>query len=159
MKAEQLIRNLRVLWRADSLIADIKLQHLATKAGLNGFAAIVGAFGLLMLGIAAFFAIEQAWGSIIAALVVGFANLLLSLCLVLVARRLQPNHDIDLALELHKSAIDAIAADAHALEQSFKQTVQHPLDALLPSLLVPLVSSLIQGTKRGLHNAQEETPK
>ena len=159
MKAEQLIRNLRVLWRADSLIADIKLQHLATRAGLNGFAGIVGAFGLLMLGIAAFFALEQAWGSIMAALTVGVANLILALGLVLAARRVQPNRDMELALELHKSAIDAIAADAHALEQTLKQTVQHPLDALLPSLLVPLVGSLIQGAKRGLHATQEEAPK
>ncbi len=159
MKAEQLVRNLRILWRADSLIADIKLQHLAAKAGLNGFAAIVGAFGLLMLGVAAFFALEQAWGSIVAALVVGLANLLLALLLIVVAKRLQPDRDIELAQELHKSAIDAIAADAHALEQTLKQTVQHPLDALLPSLLVPLVSSLIQGTKRGLHAAKDEALK
>ena len=144
MNTENFTRHLRVLMRANRLIGEIRLRHLLAKSGANAFAGIIGAFGLLMLGLAGFFALEQLWGPIIAALVVGLANLLLAAVLVLWARGLQPSRDIELATELHKAALDGLVAEA----QSVTRAIRNPMDSALPGLLLPLAGSLLGALRR-----------
>ena len=49
MNTEAIVKHLRVLWRTDRIIADIRMRHLLVGLGLRAFAALIAAFGLLML--------------------------------------------------------------------------------------------------------------
>ena len=73
MNTENVVKNLRVLWRTDRIIADIRMRHMLVGLGLRAFAALIAAFGLLMLELSAYFALVQIWRAISAAaiLVIG----------------------------------------------------------------------------------------
>ncbi len=151
MKIDGIIRNLRVLWRADSIIADIRARHMVARTGLRGLAALIAVFGLLMLGVAAYFAIERFWGPIWAAAAVGLGDIAVALVLLLVAAQLKPGRELDLAMEVHKSAMEALLADGRTVEAEFANLAaafRHPLDSALPGLIVPLVNMLIKSLKR-----------
>ena len=44
MNTENLVKHLRVLWRTDKIIADIRMRHLLAGLGLRAFAALIAAF-------------------------------------------------------------------------------------------------------------------
>jgi hypothetical protein len=151
MKIDSLVANLRAVLRANSIIADIHARHLVARSSLTGFAALIAGFGLLMLGLAAYFALERVLGPVWAAASVGLANCVIALVLVLIASRIKPGRDLELAREVHRAAMDALIADGRALETeiaSFKQAFHHPLDSVLPALIVPLATILIKIIQR-----------
>ena len=74
MNTENVVKHLRVLWRTDRIIADIRLRHLLIGLGLRAFAALIAAFGLLMLELSAYFALVQIWSAIAAAAILGAVN-------------------------------------------------------------------------------------
>jgi hypothetical protein len=49
VNTENIVKNLRVLWRTDRIIADIRMRHMLVGLGVRAFAALIAAFGLLML--------------------------------------------------------------------------------------------------------------
>jgi hypothetical protein len=156
MKTDSIVANLRTLLRANSAIADIHARLLLTRSGLTGFAALIGAFGLLMLGLAGFFALESVWGRIWAAAAVGGVNCLVALALIFMASRLKPGRELELAREVHKSALEALIAEGRSIETeitSFKQAFRHPLDSVLPGLIVPLATVLIKALQKRAEKA------
>lgn len=160
MKIDSMLANLRALLRANSIIADIHARHLVARSGLTGFAALIAGFGLLMLGLAAYFALEQVLGPIWAAASVGLANCIIALVLVLIASRIRPGRDLELAREVHRAALDALMADGRTVEAefaSFKQAFSHPLDSALPGLIIPLATILIKTIQR--RNEKPRDPK
>jgi len=56
VNTENVVKHVRALWRTDRIIADIELRHLLMGLGLRAFAALIAAFGLLMLELSAYFA-------------------------------------------------------------------------------------------------------
>ena len=147
---DRLINNLRVLWRTERAIADIKLRHALARSGLNVAAAVLALIGLLMFEVAAFYALRDYWSTIVAALILGVVNLLLAGILLLVADRKKPGRELDLANEIHKNTMDALQADARLLQAdvaSFGQALKHPVDSVLP-LIVPLATIVINALKK-----------
>ena len=49
MNSDNIVKNLRALWRTDRIIAEIRMKHMLVGLGLRAFAALIAAFGLLML--------------------------------------------------------------------------------------------------------------
>jgi hypothetical protein len=147
---DRLINNLRVLWRTERAIADIKLRHALARSGLNVAAAVLALIGLLMFEVAAFYALRDYWSTIVAALILGVVNLLLAGILLLIADRKKPGRELELANEIHKNTMDALQADARLLQAdvaSFGQALKHPLDSVLP-LIVPLATIVINALKK-----------
>jgi hypothetical protein len=64
VNTENVVKHLRVLWRTDRTIADIRMRHLLVGLGLRAFAALIAVFGLLMLELSAYFALVQIWSAI-----------------------------------------------------------------------------------------------
>jgi hypothetical protein len=159
---DNVVRNLRVLWRAESIIADIRFRQMMTRSSLRGVAVLLGTFAFLMGNLSVYFALEQAWGSTWAAALVGLANLLLALVLLMVAERTRPGREMELALEVRNTALEALETDAQALQKQLTELrdevrgvrqaivgfVRHPLDAVLPGMLVPLAGAVIKGLKK-----------
>ena len=148
MNTENIVKNLRVLWRADRIIADIRMRHMLIGLGLRAFAALIAAFGLLMLELSAYFALVQIWSAIIAAAILGGVNFVIAAILFMIAARPPAGRELELASEIHDSAVDALQIEARAVQSQFSGMVHHPLNSALPMLLVPLITIIVRSLKK-----------
>nr|WP_210387709.1 MULTISPECIES: phage holin family protein [unclassified Bradyrhizobium] len=138
---------MRVLWRADRIIADIKLRHLLIGLGLRAFAALIATFGLLMLELSAYFALVQIWSAIAAAAILGTVNFAIAAVLFVVAGRPPSGRDIELANEIHGASIEALQLEARALQAQVSGAVHHPLSTIVP-VLVPLIAIIVKSLRK-----------
>lgn len=148
MNTENVVKNLRALWRTDRIIADIRMRHLLVGLGLRAFAALIAAFGLLMLELAAYFALVQIWSAISAAAILGALNFAIAALLFLIAARPPVGRELELATEIHGSAIDALQLEARLLQSQVSGAIHHPLNGILPLLIVPLITIIIKSLKK-----------
>nr|WP_249137553.1 phage holin family protein [Bradyrhizobium canariense] len=138
---------MRALWRTDRIIADIRLRHLLIGLGLRAFAALIAAFGLLMLELSAYFALVQIWSAIAAAAILGAVNFAIAAILFVIAGRPPSGRDIELANEIHGASIEALQLEARTLQAQVSGAVHHPLSTIVP-VLVPLIAVLIKTLRR-----------
>ncbi len=147
MNTDNVAKHLRVLWRTDRIIADIRLRHLLVGLGLRAFAALIAAFGLLMLELSAYFALVQIWSAILAAAILGAINFALAAILFLIAGRSPAGRELDLANEIHDASIEALQLEARAFQAQLSSVAHHPLNGLVP-LLVPLITIIIRSLRK-----------
>lgn len=147
MNPENIVKNLRLLWRTDRIIAEMRLRHMLVSLGLRAFAALIAAFGLLMFELAGYFALVQVLNAIVAAAILGAVNLVIALILLLLASRRSLGQELTLANEIHDSAIDALQVEARATQSQVNRLLHHPLEGVLP-LLVPLITAAINHLRK-----------
>lgn len=147
MNTENVVKHLRALWRTDRIIADIRLRHLLVGLGLRAFAALIAAFGLLMLELSAYFALVQIWSAIAAAAILGAVNFAIAGILFVVAGRAPPGRDIELANEIHGTSVEALQLEARALQAQVTGAVHHPLSTIVP-VLVPLIAIIVKSLRK-----------
>ena len=147
MNSESIVRNLRLLWRADKIIAEMRLRHMLTGLGLLAFAALISAFGLLMFEVAAYFALVNVVSAVVAAAILGAVNLAIALVLVIIASRRSLGQELTLANEIHDSAIEALQIEAQAVQAQVNRLLHHPLEGALP-LIVPLITAAIHHLRK-----------
>jgi 4-amino-4-deoxy-L-arabinose transferase-like glycosyltransferase len=148
VNTDNVVKHLRVLWRTDRVIADIRTRHLLVGMGLRAFAALIAAFGLLMLELAAYFALVQIWSAISAAAILGVVNFVIAAALFVIAARPPRGRELELASEIHGSSIDALQLEARALQSQLSGMIQHPLNGVLPLLIVPLITIIMRSLKK-----------
>jgi len=148
VNTENVVKHLRALWRTDRIIADIRLRHMLVGLGLRAFAALIAAFGLLMLELSAYFALVQIWSAISAAAILGVVNFAIAAILFAVAARPPSGRELELATEIHGSAVDALQLEARALQSQVSGAVHNPLNGILPLLIVPLISIIIKSLRK-----------
>jgi len=147
VNSENIVKNLRLLWRTDRIIAEMRLRHMLVGLGLRAFAALIAAFGLLMFELAAYFALVQVLNAIAAAAILGGVNFAIALILLLIASRRSLGQELTLANEIHDSAIDALQAEAQATQTQINRLMHHPLEGVLP-LIVPLITAAISHLRK-----------
>ena len=148
MNSENVVKQLRALWRTDRIIAEIRMRHMLVGFGLRAFAALIAAFGLLMLELSAYFALVQIWSAISAAAILGVVNFVIAAVLFVIAGRPPAGRELELATEIHGSAVEALQREARALQTQFTGIVHHPVNSVLPSVLVPLIMIIIKSLKK-----------
>jgi hypothetical protein len=148
VNGENLVKHLRALWRTDRIIAEIRMRHMLVGLGLRAFAALIAAFGLLMLELSAYFALVQVWSAISAAAILGAANFVIAAILFAIGGRPPSGRELELATEIHGSAVEGLQVEARALQSQFTGMVQHPLNSALPLVLVPLITIIIRSLKK-----------
>lgn len=148
MDSDNVVKNLRALWRTDRIIAELRMRHMLVGLGLRAFAALIAAFGLLMLELAAYFALVQIWSAILAAAILGAVNFAIAAVLFLIAGRPPTGRELELANEIHGSAVEALQTEARGMQQQFAGIVQHPLNSALPHILVPLITIIVRSLKK-----------
>jgi len=156
VSSENVVKHLRALWRTDRIIADIRLRHLLVGLGLRAFAALIAAFGLLMLELSAYFALIQIWSAISAAAILGAVNFAIAALLFVVASRQPSGRDLELANEIHSTSVDALQLEVRALQSELSGMIHHPLNGVLPLLIVPLITIIIKSLKRPAARAATE---
>ena len=156
---ESFVRDLRLLWKADGLIAEIWLAAEVRRSGILLFAGLVAMFGLGMGNLAAYEWLRVPSGPIAAAGLMSLADFVLAGVLASAAGRIKPGPEITLALEIRQQAMDGLQADARDLQSEIGQLradlasarshvsgfLHDPLDLASRKLLVPMVTSLITG--------------
>jgi hypothetical protein len=147
VNTENVVKHLRALWRTDRIIADIRLRHLLVGLGLRAFAALIAAFGLLMLELAAYFALVQVWSAIAAAAALGAINFVIAAILFVVAGRPPSGRDIELANEIHGASIEALQLEAQTFHAQMTGAVHHPLSTIVP-VLVPLIAIIVKNMRK-----------
>jgi len=147
VNTENVVKHLRALWRTDRIIADIRLRHLLVGLGLRAFAALIAAFGLLMLELSAYFALVQIWSAIAAAAILGAVNFAIAGLLFVVAGRAPSGRDIELANEIHGASVEALQLEARALQAQVTGAVHHPLTTIVP-VLVPLIAIIVKSLRK-----------
>ena len=147
MNVENLIRNLRVLWRADRIVAEIRLRRMLIGLASSIFATLFATFGVLVLELAAYFALIQYWTAIAAAVLLGVVNFLLGGLILLVAsRKARDRGEFETAVALHNSATEALQSQARSFDTS--RPVASGLEAVLPSLVVPAVGLVMKSLRQ-----------
>ncbi len=158
---DDLMRDLQVLWKADSLIGRIWLNVIARRLGLLVFAALIAVFGLGMANVAGFYGLQPAYGFVWSAAIVAIVDFVLAALVLWLASRAQPGHDLELAHEVRKMAMASLVSDTgdvrlavDSIRQDIQQTrdtiagfVQNPLNAATERLLVPAALSLLRGLR------------
>ena len=152
MNTENVVKHLRVLWRTDRIIAETRMRHMLVGLGLRAFAALIAAFGLLMLELSAYFALVQIWSAISAAAILGVANFVIAAILFAIAARPPSGRELELANEIHGSAVDALQLEARALQSQAARAFHNPLNGVLPLLIVPLITIIIKSLKKPAAN-------
>lgn len=148
MNPENVVKHLRVLWRTDRIIADIRMRHLLVGLGLRAFAGLIAAFGLLMLELSAYFALVQIWSAILAAAILGALNFAIAALLFVIAARPPAGRELELANEIHTASVDALQVEARALQSNVSGMIHHPLNGVLPLLIIPLITIIIRSLKK-----------
>jgi hypothetical protein len=156
VNTENIVKNLRVLWRTDRIIADIRMRHMLVALGLRAFAALIAAFGLLMLELSAYFALVQIWSAIAAAAILGALNFALAAIVLMIAAKSPSGRELELASEIHGSSVDALQLEARALQAELSGMIHHPLNGILPLLIVPLITIIVRSLKKPAAAAAEQ---
>lgn len=148
-------RNISIILRAERMIARRQMVLTLRQSGLYAFAGLVLLIALVMLNMAAFYALEARLTPQVAALLVALGNLALAVVLVLIAGRLKPGRELEPVTELRDLAISELEADAEnavaearELSDNVRRIARDPLGAALPSLLGPLLSILLGNRKK-----------
>jgi hypothetical protein len=158
---DHLLRDLQVLRKADMLIGKIWLNVLARRLGLFVFAALIGVFGLGMANVAGYNALQNSLGTVWAATVMAVVDFAIALIVLLLASKSRPGPEIDVALEVRKTALDSLHEDARDLKltieamgqeirnvkQNVTSLVHNPLDVAAEKLLVPAALSMLRGLR------------
>jgi len=159
---EAFVRNLKILWRTESMIAENRVDMMVRQTSLLALAGLIAVFGLAMLDIAAFFALRDVWGDAQAALAVGLGNFLIAVLFVLRARSIVEGPEMQPVREVRDMALEDLAAEAaqvqteiralreevRGVEQSVRSFVRNPMDSLSPALLMPLVSAALKALRK-----------
>jgi membrane protein implicated in regulation of membrane protease activity len=148
VNTENVVKQLRVLWRTDRMIAELRMRHLLVGMGLRALAALIATFGLLMLELAAYFALIQIWSAITAAAILGAINFAIAAILLVAAGRPPAGRELELANEIHGSSVEALQREAQALQSQAFGMIHHPLNGVLPQLIVPLITIIIRSLKK-----------
>jgi 4-amino-4-deoxy-L-arabinose transferase-like glycosyltransferase len=148
VNSENVVKHVRALWRTDRIIADIRLRHLMVGLGLRAFAALIAVFGLGLLELAAYFALLQPLNAIYAAIILGVVNFAIAAILLALAARPPSGRELELASEIHGSSMEGLQLEARALQSELSGMIHHPLNGVLPLVIVPLITIIVKALRQ-----------
>lgn len=154
---QPVVRNLRILWRSEVLLAEVRMRLLVRKIGLVAVAALIGVFALVMLDVAGFFGLMPKVGPVWAALIVAAVDFVIAGILIVVAQGLRPGPETEMVKEVRNMAVEDLEHEAEAIQKELKKLreeiegvkdavvsfAKHPLDSLGSNILGPLLAGLL----------------
>jgi hypothetical protein len=75
-------------------------------------------------------------------------NFAIAAILFAIAARPPSERELELANEIHGSSVDALQLEAGALQSQVSGAIHHPLNGILPLLIVPLITIIIKSLKK-----------
>lgn len=151
MRIDNMIQSLRVLAKADAMIAEAVFKARLSQIAIRGTALCIFVFGLIMVGIAIFFALEEIWGAIWAAVAVGLGSILLAMLLLVLSSYRRPASELQIAHDMHKMALDSLIEEARIAGNditSIRGLVRSATEGTLLAALAPVVTLLLRRLRR-----------
>ena len=152
MRIDNIIQSLRVLAKSDAMIAEAAFKARLSEIALRAAAFCICVFGLIMLGIAVFFALRDLWGMIWAAVAVGLGSLAFSALLVAASAYRRPRNDLQIAHDMHKMAFDSLIEEGRLAGNDFANVRgllrSATTGGTLVGIVAPLLSLLLRFLKR-----------
>jgi len=146
MNVQALARNFRLYMRATSLAAEIRLRLQLRKTVLAVLALAMAVAGLVMIDLAAFRALETAWGPLWTPLALGLANLALAAALGLAILAVKPGRELVAANDLRQMAYNAMEADLRSVQEGsglLSGLLGGSTEMQAARLLIPVISTII----------------
>jgi hypothetical protein len=149
---QAMLRDLRILWRAERIIAEAQLRLVFRRTALAAAAGLIALVGLAMLNVTGFLALAPIWGAAWAAFALALADLVIAGIVLTVALAARTGPEYDLAIELRDLSMTE-------LEKEFASSTKNPLGALsggsggdplekiLPVVLMPLLTAAVRAVK------------
>ncbi|MFZ2158970.1 MAG: phage holin family protein, partial [Bradyrhizobium sp.] len=78
----------------------------------------------------------------------GGVNFLIAAILFVISGRPPSGRELELANEIHGSSVEALQLEARALQSQVSGMIHHPLNGILPLLIVPLITIIIKSLKK-----------
>ena len=127
------------------------------------FAGLIAIFGGAAIDFAAFFALQPHWGSALSALAIGVANFVIAFVLIAFAKGLKPGPVTEMIKEVRDMAIEEIEQEGVtakdemvALKDEAQRVIKHPVEALAPSMLTPLLSKLLKAARKKSRSKEKD---
>lgn len=157
---ERFSNHLRLLWRAERLLAQQEIRMGARRFGIQALAGLVGIFGLAMLGVALFFLIEPYWGRAWAALIVAGVDLTIAMVLIVFAGSMKEPQEVAMVREMRDVALNGIRDEAALVEADFESLkadirgfIRNPFELFLPPIINPLIGAVTKGLRAAKKDA------
>ena len=148
------VRHLRIVWRTESPPTELRVAMIAKKLAFIGFAGLIGAFGLALLNAAAFFWLQSRWGAAVAALWVALGDFIIAALMLVYGLLLKGGAETGMLHEVRDLAFQDLEAEAAGIERELAalralitEFVQHPFTSIAPSILLPLLRSVISSLR------------
>lgn len=147
-------RNISIILRSERLIAQRHLAVIRRQTGLMAAAGIAGGVGLIMVNVAAFFALSETLSQATSALIIAVVNLGLAGLLATLANKSEVGEETaavaevrDMAIEDIEGELRAAAEEAKAATQSLKKLASDPLGSFAPGLAGTVAKAVIKNLK------------
>lgn len=148
-------RNISIAFRSERLIAQRKMEVIRTQTGFMAAAGLVAGIGLIMINVAAYFALTTKLSPQSAALIVALVNFALAVLLGVYASRINADSDVqgatemrDLAIEDLEAEIEGATREVQQVVSDVRQLVKNPLGSALPGIIVPLANALLKSGRK-----------
>ncbi len=141
---QRVIRHIRVLWRLETGIAEARLRIIVRRSILLILAGLIALFGLCMLNVAAFLALQSRWGPVWAATTMALGDFVIAIAVAGIAVAAKASSELKSALELRRAAVDGIEEEFSRLRDQIA----------LPLILVPLITAIIRGMRKSKPDSQ-----
>jgi hypothetical protein len=156
MSTSHLIGHVRVLWRAERLMAELRLKRLLGTFALQALAALIAACALLLFELASYLALVPIWGAIWSAAVLGAFNLAIAGLVALLALRRPASHELMIADEVHQQAFTAFQTELQRAEEGSPASLLAALESAAVPLLLPIIPLVIRRLRK---HAPRQGPK
>ena len=148
-------RSISIAWRSERLITQRRIEVIRNQTGLMAAAGLVAGIGLIMLNVAAYFALAARMSPQAAALVVALVNFALAVILAVYANRISAEAEVRGAIEVRDMAIEDLEAEIESATREVqdliveaRQVMKNPLGSALPGIVGPIVSELLKLAKK-----------
>jgi len=151
MRVDNMIQSLRVLAKADAMIAEAAFKTRLSQLALRGMALGIAVFGLVMIGVAIFFALQDIWGTIRAAVAVGLGSLVFAGLIVAFSSYRRPGRELQLAQDMHKMALESLVEEARLAGSDLagiRGLVRSAAQGTLLGTIAPIVRLLLRVLNR-----------
>ncbi|MEP2029045.1 MAG: hypothetical protein ABJI96_10115 [Paracoccaceae bacterium] len=148
-------RNISIIFRSERLMAQRRMAVLRRQTGMMAAAGIAAGLALIMLNVAAYFALVEHISQPVSALIVALANIALAAILVTAANRQSAESDLSAVAEVRDLAMEDLETEIHdateeikGLAQSVHKMARDPLGMIAPGLISAVVGAVLKNTKK-----------
>ena len=148
MNIHSLAKNSQLYFRAEILVAEIKLRFYFRKLALAVLAVAVALIGMALLNLSLFRALDASWGPIWTPLILGLANFALAIIAILIAVAMKPGPELAMAEDLRKLSATAVEADFQGGQVLGGLLGGNSFETGAARLLIPALASIIGALRR-----------